>query len=247
MTRFIASSVTLLSTLVLVGCQPKSANSIVGESTVAPGPQFSAKNGLLVPEETRQTLGVKIVEVEEQKITATINIQLRVYEVTKTTSLASGTVTSEQAKQLQPGQPVQVRTSDGGSVTGKIAATHDQWQKATGMVEVIAEISNEPVKLDVGAFLQASCKLESGESVVTIPRAALLQCSDGYSVYTVSGEHLLRTPVKVGVVNAELVEIKDGLYSGDQVVLQPVMSLWLTELAAVNGGQACCLVPPKGK
>ena len=99
----------------------------------------------------------------------------------------------------------------------------------------------------MGAFLQASCQLESGESVVTIPRAALLQCSDGYSVYTVSGEHLLRTPVKVGVVNAELVEIKDGLYSGDQVVLQPVMSLWLTELAAVKGGQACCPVPPKGK
>jgi cobalt-zinc-cadmium efflux system outer membrane protein len=87
MTRFIMSSVTLLATLVLVGCQPKSANSIVGESTVAPGPQFSAKKGLLLPEETRQSLGMKMVEVEEQKITATIDIQLRVYEVTKTTSL----------------------------------------------------------------------------------------------------------------------------------------------------------------
>jgi hypothetical protein len=43
------------------------------------------------------------------------------------------------------------------------------------------------------------------------------------------------------------VEIKDGLYAGDQVVLQPVMSLWLTELAAVKGGQACCVVPAKGK
>jgi len=127
MTRFIAGSVTLLATLVLVGCQPKSANSIVGESTVAPGPQFSAKNGLLVPAETRKSLGLKIVEVEEQKITATIDIQLRVYEVTKTTSLASGTVTLEQAKQLQPGQPVLIRTSDGRSVTGRFEIRVARW------------------------------------------------------------------------------------------------------------------------
>jgi hypothetical protein len=25
------------------------------------------------------------------------------------------------------------------------------------------------------------------------------------------------------------------------------MSLWLTELAAIKGGQACCAEPPKGK
>jgi hypothetical protein len=40
---------------------------------------------------------------------------------------------------------------------------------------------------------------------------------------------------------------EDGLYVGDQVVLQPVMSLWMTELAAVKGGQACCVEPPKGR
>jgi hypothetical protein len=26
-----------------------------------------------------------------------------------------------------------------------------------------------------------------------------------------------------------------------------VMSLWMMELAAVNGGQACCATPAKGK
>ena len=42
------------------------------------------------------------------------------------------------------------------------------------------------------------------------------------------------------------VEFKKG-GAGDQVVLQPVMSLWLTELAAVKGGQACCVMPAEGK
>ena len=66
-------------------------------------------------------------------------------------------------------------------------------------------------------------------------------------VYTVNGEHFIRTPVKVGLANADRVEITDGLYAGDQVVWQPVMALWMTELAAVKGGQACCVEPPKGK
>ena len=50
-----------------------------------------------------------------------------------------------------------------------------------------------------------------------------------------------------GTMLQEFVEITDGLYAGDQVVAQPVMSLWLTELASVKGGQACCVAPPKGK
>ena len=172
---------------------------------------------------------------------------MRVYQAGDSASRASGTVTPEQAKLLKPGQSLQIRASDGQSLSGKVTGLNDQLQKATGMIEVLAEIPNASTGPAVGTFLRASIALDSNESVVSIPRAALLQCSDGYSVYTVSGEHFVRTPVKVGASGADFVEIKDGLYAGDQVVSQPVMSLWLTELAAVKGGQACCAVPEKGK
>jgi hypothetical protein len=247
MKQFLAGSIALLAALVLAGCQPKATSSAAGDDVVTLGPQFSAKKGLLVPEDTRRSLGIKIAEVAEQKIAATVEIQLRIYEVTKSASLASGAVTPEQAKELNAGEPLLLRTSDGRSLTGKITSLNDQLQKATGLIEVLAEFPKASAHFAVGDFLQASGTLESGENVVTVPRSALLQCSDGYSVYTVSGEHLVRTPVKLGAVNAELVEIKDGLYAGDQVVLQPVMSLWMTELAAVKGGQSCCVAPPKGK
>ena len=140
-----------------------------------------------------------------------------------------------------------IRTGDGQSIIGKITGLDDQLQKATGMIEVLVKIPKASDGLAVGAFLRGSSTLESGASVVTIPRAALLECSAGYSVYTVSGEHLVRTPIKIGVTTADLVEVKEGLYTGDQVVLEPVMSLWMTELAAVKGGQSCCVAPPKGR
>ena len=247
MNRFLAGNITLLAALALSGCQPKSTDSAVVEATVTLGPQFSAKKGLLVSEDTRRSLGVKVVEVTERKLATTVEVELRVYELTKDVSRASGTVMPEQAKQLRVGEPMVIRIDDGQSITGNLTVLNDRLQKATGLIEVLVEIPNASHRLAVGRFLQASGTLESGDSVATIPRAALLECSDGYFVYTVSGEHLVRTPVKVGGGNAELVEVKDGLYAGDQVVSQPVMSLWLTELAAVKGGQSCCIAPPKGK
>jgi hypothetical protein len=236
-----------MAVVVLAGCGRKSADSAKAEETVVFGPQYSAKKGLLVPEDTRQSLGLRIVEVTEQKVQATCEVQLRVYQVGKSSSLASGMVSPEKSKLLKTGQVVEVRIREGKSASGKVVSLNDQLQKATGAMELLVEIPQAPEEFKVGTFARASVALDSSESVVTIPSAALLRCSDGHSVYTVSGEHLVRTPVKVGAVNHDFVEIKDGLYAGDKVVLQPVMSLWMTELAAVKGGQACCVEPPRGK
>ena len=236
----------VLAVLALTGCQPKPGESATGEESVEIGPKYSAKSGLFIPSDTRLSLGLKIVEVTEQKVPATLDIQLRVYQAGKESILASASVMPEEAKALKRGLAVHAR-SNGANLSGRVTRVNDELQKATAMAEVLVEFNDTSNSPAVGAFLSASVALDSDATVVTIPRAALLECSDGHSVYTVSGEHLVRAPVKVGAISSDLVEIKDGLYAGDQVVLQPVMSLWMTELAAVKGGQACCIEPPKGK
>ena len=128
-----------------------------------------------------------------------------------------------------------------------VAKLDDRFIKATGSSELLVEIPGAQGGIRVGSRLNASIESEGSEAAVTIPKEALLKCSQGHFVYAVSGEHFVRTPVKVGAINEKIVEIKDGPYAGDQVVVQPVMSLWMTELAAVKGGQACCVEPPKGK
>jgi hypothetical protein len=245
--KIIFSLLLLLAVAVLVGCERKSTDLAKGQAPVVFGPQFSAKKGLLVPEDTRDSLGLRIVEVEEHKVPGTFEIQLRIYQVGTSFSLASGMVSPEKAKLLKTGQIVEVYAREGKKASAKVASLNDQLQKATGGVEVLVEIPQAAEEFTTGAFVRASVTLDSSENVVTIPRAALLQCSDGYCVYTVSGEHLVRTPIKIGNSSANLVEVRDGLYAGDKVVLQPVMSLWMTELAAVKGGQACCVEPAKGK
>jgi hypothetical protein len=230
----------------MTGCDSRSPVA-ADDAEVVAAPQFSANKGLLLPDVTRQSLGLKIVEVTERKLSSPLDFQLRVYQVAGGVARASGVVTPDEAKLLKAGQAIQVRLNDGQTLPGKVTSVSDQLQRATGSAEALVEIPNAPDGLAVGAFVPATVTMETGADVVTIPRAALLGCSEGHFVYTVSGEHLVRTAVKVGANNAEFVEIADGLYTGDQVVSQPVMSLWLTELAAVKGGQACCIEPPKGK
>lgn len=236
----------LFAALALAGCQPKPGESAAGGESVEIGPKYSANNGLLVPSDTRLSLGLKIVDVTEQKVPATLEFQLRVYQIGKESILASAAVTPEQAKTMKSGLVVRAR-SNGTNLVGRVTRADGALLKATGMAEVLVEFGGLSETALVETFLTANVALESDAAVVAIPRAALLECGDGHSVYTVSGEYLVRAPVKIGAISGDLVEIKDGLYAGDQVVLQPVMSLWMTELAAVKGGQACCVVPAKGR
>ena len=93
----------LTAALALAGCGAKSGDSSVGEELEEIGPKYS-KKGLLVPEETRRSLGVKIVDVMEEKIPATLDLQLRIYQSDKESLLASATVTPEDAKAFIAGE-----------------------------------------------------------------------------------------------------------------------------------------------
>jgi hypothetical protein len=234
-----------LSAGLLAGCKGATSKNINPETVAVP--QFSAKNGLLLPETTRRSIGLKMGEVTEQKLTSVSKFELQVYEANGNSGRASGSVPLQEGKLLKVGQPVEVHLGSGKTMPAKVIRIDDRLGKVTDSMEVLVEIEGVSEEVTVGAFVQVVATGVVGENVASIPRSALLSCSEGYFVYTVSGEHLVRTAVKVGGGNDAFVEITDGLYSGDEVVLQPVMSLWMTELAAVKGGQACCAEPPKGK
>ena len=67
--------------MLVAGCRPKPGDSRAAGDAVLLGPQFSAKKGLLLPDDTRQSLGLRIVEVTEQKVPATLDVQLRIYKI----------------------------------------------------------------------------------------------------------------------------------------------------------------------
>lgn len=85
----------------------------------------------------------------------------------------------------------------------------------------------------------ATHSFASAAEAPAIPADALLRTIKGDFVYVANGEWFLRTPVTIGATDATHIEIKDGLYEGDTIVVKGVRGLSLTEIQALNGGVGC--------
>jgi hypothetical protein len=110
---------------------------------------------------------------------------------------------------------------------------------------LLCEATRESIGLKIA---QVSEHKEGSETILAVPKSAILDTTAGTSVYVENGEHYKRTVVKSGRVFGDLIEIREGVYEGDRVVTDAVQTLWLIELRAVKGGKGCCPMPDaKGK
>lgn len=239
--------------LVIAGCGPKESDSQGHESGEAEvGVTFNAKKGLLVPPATAKFIGLQVAEVEERRIAATFQFSAQVYRSANearfaslqsdgaSAALASGNINAADAAKLREGQTVSVRNvQDGVLLPARIVSLMRHLEEASGQIEVALAISDAQQPLAAGAFVSVIVPFGGEKNVVSVPRSTVFRTTEGDFVYTVSGEHFVRAPVKLGVANNEFVEITDGLYAGDQIVVQPVMTLWMAELQSLRGGKAC--------
>lgn len=239
------------------GCSHQASEEKAGasgepEATVETVVSFNAKKGLLVPPATAKFIGLQVADVEERKIAAAFQFGAHVYRAANEAqfaslqpngppdALASGNVSPVDAAKLREGQTVSVQSGEGEvSLPGRIVTLKRDMEKASAQVEVLLAVYDARQPLASGAFLSVTVPLGGEKSVVSVPRSALFRTTEGDFVYTVSGDHFMRAPVKLGVVNHEFAEVTDGLYAGDQIVVQPVMTLWMAELQSLRGGKAC--------
>jgi len=213
-------------------CQKSEAAS----STASPeriaenGAQFKKGEGLSITDEMKTSIGLKIEDVGEEKVGSSVTLQL----TANGANLATGWISPAQAALLKPGMEVRIEGSTS-PIVGSITRI-DPAPLGAGDAEITVATQ---VPLATGAALTAVAACLEGEAAPAIPGSALLKTAEGTFVYTVNGNFFVRTPVTVGASNERLVEIKDGLYAGDQVVTTPVMSLWMAELQVLRGGKAC--------
>ena len=203
---------------------------------------FNSKSGLLVPPETAKFIGLQIVDVQERKVTSRRRFMAQVYRSAfeqHTTAHASAMLGKLESASLREGQAAQFLADGQVPLTGRIVAINREMEQASGTAEVQVEIEDAGRTLTTGSHVAVTVTTGKEQNVVAVPRAALLQTAEGNFIYTVSGERFVRAAVKVGALNDEFVEITDGLYAGDQVASQPVMTLWLVELQSLRGGKAC--------
>lgn len=260
MKLFLALSALILTTLSFTGCGHKEGaengkakaegkNKEQGHKEEPPsGASFKSGKGVLLLDETRKLLQVETTEVSEQKLPREVHFTAQVFgevhaadspvtEHTQCVMRASGLLSARLVEGFSSGQPVTLVPKGGERLQGSIQHVHPA--STPGDAELLLAITNAGTRLQPGDFLAVIAVIPRAESVMVVPRSAILRTSEGTFVYAVNGEAFYRTAVRIGSASSGLVEISDGLLSGDSVVTMPVETLWLIELRATKGGAGC--------
>ena len=229
----------------LVACsKPATDATKAPERPAENGAQYKDREGVALTEIMKKSIGLQVAEVEEAKVAPRFTVPLHVLPaangfqkiaLTSTSRIASGWLTTAEAARVKPGMPVSLHAGTD-SIPAVVKGIEKSPYHVAGEFEVTVEADEA---LEVGTRVLATFRGEAGEAAAAVPRSALLKTAEGNFVYALNGERYVRTPVKVGAESDERVEITDGLYSGDQIVTQGVMPLWLAELQALRGGKAC--------
>jgi multidrug efflux pump subunit AcrA (membrane-fusion protein) len=192
------------------------------------GAQFREGKGVALTALMAESIRLQTAEVQEEKIAPAFTLSLQAMQ---RGTEASGWLTADQAARLQPGMEVELGTAKGSVLRIEKAA-----YATLGDFEVTVQTA---APIEAGSAITATFRFLAGDAVTAIPAKALLTTAEGTFVYAKNDEFYLRTLVKVGSRSGDHVEITDGLYTGDEVVTTPVMSLWLAELQILRGGKAC--------
>jgi len=199
------------------------------------GAQFKEGEGLLLTEQMSKAIGLQVAEVSEEKIGAVLTLSL---QTTQDGNELGGWLTKEKAAGIQPGMEVELLAPDASTpaMKGRVQKVVGSPFPTLGDFELTVT-SETPLK--AGTSSTATFRFPAGEAVTAVPRSALLTTAEGEFIYAKNGRFFVRTPVKVGAISDDHVEITDGLYTGDEIVTSPVMSLWLAELQVLRGGKPC--------
>lgn len=209
---------------------------------------FEKGKGVRLPEEMKRELGVETVEVVEKPIVQRTERLAKVYRADDGSRPASAVALLDEADaaSLRLGQIVWIRPAGGESeLTGTLARLDWSLTNILGQGEAMIEFADSDQRYPVASLLTAVFAAARTNAVPAVPAAAVLRGVEGAFVYTVSGSHYVRTPIKTGAETGEWVEIVDGLYAGDVVVAKGAEALWLIELCALKGGTPCCPVAKK--
>lgn len=235
--------VALLLLLSAAGCSRE--RIAMNEAPALEVPEFDPRNGLFLPDQTRESIGMRVVDVEERTVASFMDVSLQIYAADDRHARATGRLRTDHAEAVAPGDEILARLDDGTVLTGRVVRADGVLKEFSGSSEILVEFQQPAIPLPAGRFIDARIPQAPRAALTSVPSTALLTCSEGTFVYLANGRYFVRTRVEVGRSNAEFTGIEDGLYEGDQVVAEPVLSLWMTEIASVKGGQSCCPVSPE--
>lgn len=140
--------------------------------------------------------------------------------------LARVHVPAREFRSIQTDQPVQLTVDSTGDVLeGHILLVSPVVDPTAGTIKVTVEIRDFPGSTRPGDFAEVSIVTDRHESVLVVPRIAVLTDHEDRVVYVADGETAQRRVVEVGFEDDHFTEILTGVEEGENVVVQGQRSL----------------------
>jgi multidrug efflux pump subunit AcrA (membrane-fusion protein) len=115
---------------------------------------------------------------------------------------------------------VEIPSLSGESFTGKVISISPYIDKETKTCKVTVQIANNSNKLKPGMFVKVFIESNNLQNRILIPQEALLVRDKRSLVFTVEGDLAKWKYVDIGEQNDEYIEIKNGVESGENVIVE---------------------------
>ena len=137
------------------------------------------------------------------------------------TLLARIYIAERDAMRLELGREVQfvLQADTAIRFAGHVRRISDVVDTQSGTVEVTLEVKDAPAGVRSGSFVGVRLVRERVDQARWLPREAVVRTPVGAHVFVYDGETVARRRVKLGLEQSGIVQIKDGIKTGDRVVL----------------------------
>ena len=150
-------------------------------------------------------------------------------------------VTEKDLRMVSPGDPavVEVDAFPGEKFNGKIARVSPILDPATRTAPMEIEIPNSVFRLKPGMYAKVTLEVESKDNALLVPKVSLVDSEGQRGVYQADQENRAQfKAVKVGLEDAERVEILDGLAEGETIISTGAGALRRNDQLLTAGGNA---------
>jgi cobalt-zinc-cadmium efflux system membrane fusion protein len=150
---------------------------------------------------------------------------------------ATANIYEKDLNQVRMGQRVSLKAASVPDriFTGRITSIGSVVQGETRVVPVRAQIENSGGVLKPGMFAELEVLTnQTATAILAIPNSALVEANGKQLVYIQNGNAFQPVEVTLGQTSGDLVEVKSGLFEGDEIVTQRAPQLYAQSLRGGN-------------
>lgn len=108
----------------------------------------------------------------------------------------------------------------GVSMTGTVVQVHHRVDEATRTLSVRIEVDNRQDRLHAGQFADVEIQTGDTEQVIAVPNGAIVLLEGRQVVFKREGDELHPMPLDTGISKGGWTEVKAGLFTGDEIVVE---------------------------